>query len=113
MSVTIYHNSRCSKSRATLALLRERGIQPIVIDYLKTPPTAAELRRLLQLLGLRPEALIRKKEAEYKAIAELELDADGLIAAMVKHPKLIERPIVVANNRAALGRPPENVLDIL
>jgi len=113
MSVTIYHNPRCSKSRATLALLRERGIQPIVIDYLKTPPTAAELRRLLQLLGLRPEALIRKKEAEYKAIAELELDADGLIAAMVKHPKLIERPIVVANNRAALGRPPENVLDIL
>ncbi|PCJ57430.1 MAG: arsenate reductase (glutaredoxin) [Rhodospirillaceae bacterium] len=113
MSVTIYHNPRCSKSRTTLALLQERGIQPVVIDYLKTPPTAAEIRRLLHLLKLAPEALIRKNEAEYKAIADLNLDADGLIAAMAKFPKLIERPIVVANNRAAIGRPPENVLEII
>lgn len=113
MSVTIYHNPRCSKSRATLALLQERGIKPVVIDYLKTPPTAAELFHLLKLLGLRPDGLIRKNEAEYKAIADLDLNEDGLLAAMVKFPKLIERPIVVANNRAAIGRPPENVLEIL
>ena len=113
MSVTIYHNPRCSKSRATLALLQGRGIQPVVIDYLKTPPTAAEIRRLLTLLKRAPEALIRKNEAEYKEIADLNLDADGLIAAMAKYPKLIERPIVVANNRAVIGRPPENALEII
>lgn len=113
MSVTIYHNPRCSKSRATLELLRSRGVQPAVIDYLKTPPTAAELRWLLHLLGLGAKDLIRTNEDEYKAIQHLDLDAEGLIAVMAKHPKLIQRPIVVANNRAALGRPPENVLAIL
>lgn len=113
MSVTIYHNPRCSKSRASLALLQDRGVQPVVIDYLKTPPTASEIRRLLHLLKLAPEALIRKNEAEYKEIEGLQLDNDGLIAAMAKYPKLIQRPIIVANNRAVIGRPPENILDIL
>ncbi len=113
MSVTIYHNPRCSKSRATLELLRERGIKPVVIEYLKTPPTAAELHRLLGQLGLRAKDLIRTNEEEYEAIKDLDLDEGGLIAAMAKHPKLIQRPIVVANNRAAIGRPPENVLEIL
>lgn len=90
-------------------------MQPAVIDYLKTPPTAAELRWLLRLLGLGAKDLIRTNEDEYKAIQhlDLDLDAEGLIAVMAKHPKLIQRPIVVANNRAALGRPPENVLAIL
>ncbi|MCE2510903.1 MAG: arsenate reductase (glutaredoxin) [Alphaproteobacteria bacterium] len=113
MSAVIYHNPRCSKSRATLDLLRQRGVKTVVIEYLKTPPTAAELRRLLGQLGLKAKDLIRTNEEEYKAIKDLHLDEDGLIAAMVKHPKLIQRPIVVANNRAALGRPPENVLNIL
>ena len=111
--MTIYHNPRCSKSRATLELLRERGIKPVVIEYLKTPPTAAELHRLLGQLELRARDLIRTNEEEYEAIKDLDLDEGGLIAAMVKHPKLIQRPIVVANNRAAIGRPPENVLEIL
>ncbi|MGB1547994.1 MAG: arsenate reductase (glutaredoxin) [Alphaproteobacteria bacterium] len=113
MSVTIYHNPRCSKSRATLELLQKRGIKPVVIEYLKTPPTAAELRRLLDRLDLSAKELIRTNEEEYKVIKDLDLDEDGLIAAMVRYPKLIQRPIVVANNRAALGRPPENVLKIL
>lgn len=115
MPVTIYHNSRCTKSRQTLALLEQRGIKPTVIEYLEKPPTETELKRLLKLLGMGPRELLRKKEAEYK---EAHLDKSGLsdkeiIRAMVKHPRLIERPIVVAGNKAALGRPPENVLKIL
>lgn len=113
--VTIYHNPRCSKSRQTLALLEERGIQPEVVEYLKDPPDAATLKRLLAALGLEPRALMRRKEAPY---AELGLDdparsEDELIQAMVDHPILIERPIVVTGKGAALGRPPENVLSIL
>ncbi len=115
MSITIYHNPKCSKSRQTLELLKENGITPTVIEYLKTPPTADTLKAILDQLGMAPRDLMRKKEAVY---AELKLDNpslsdDDLIDAMKKHPILIERPIVLANGKAALGRPPEQVLDIL
>ena len=116
MSVTIYHNPRCSKSRDTLALLQERGITPQVVAYLEQAPTPDEIRRLLGLLGLADaRALMRKGEAEY---TELVLDApalgqDALIAAMAAHPRLIERPIVVHGDKAVIGRPPEKVLAIL
>ena len=114
-SVTIYHNSRCSKSRQTLALLEERGISPVVIRYLDEPPDAATLKRLLSRLGRTPRELMRTGEARYR---ELRLDDpalsdDELIDAMVGNPILIERPIVVTARGAALGRPPENVLEIL
>jgi len=113
--VRIYHNSRCSKSRATLALLQERGANVEVINYLDTPPTAAELSTLLQQLGMTPRQLLRQGEDDYQALGldNPSLDDQALIAAMVAHPKLIERPIVVANGKAALGRPPEAVLAIL
>jgi arsenate reductase len=112
MAVTIYHNPRCSKSRQTLALLEERGVTPQVVEYLKTPPDAATLRGLLQKLGLGPRDLLRQKEAAEAGIA-LDLDGDALIEAMVAHPIVIERPIVVSGKRARLGRPPEKVLEIL
>ena len=112
--VTIYHNPRCSKSRQTLALLEERGIDPNEVLYLEQPPSAAELRDILDALNLEPRALMRKGESAYKeqALASVE-DADALIAAMVSTPILIQRPIVVNGPKAALGRPPENVLEIL
>lgn len=116
MNVTIYHNPRCSKSRATLALLQARGIEPEVVDYLKTPPSAATLTRLLSLLNLSPRALMRTKEAAYadSGAADESLSQAALIELMVAHPVLIERPIVVVGDaRAAIGRPPENVLAIL
>lgn len=111
--VTIYHNPRCSKSRETLALIEGKGVQPAIVEYLKTPPTAEELARILELLGKGPRDILRRKEA-----AEAGLDPDGmgddaLIAAMVANPAVIERPIVVAGAKAALGRPPESVLNIL
>lgn len=114
-AVTIYHNPRCSKSRATLALLEERGIQPEVVKYLETPPDAATLRKIISMLGIGARDLLRKGEAEYK---ELGLDDatktdDEIIAAMVKHPALIERPIVIANGQARIGRPPDSVLEII
>lgn len=113
--VRIYHNSRCSKSRATLALLEERGSPVEVINYLDTPPNANELAVLLKQLGMRPRELMRTGETDYQTLglADPSLDDDALIAAMVAHPKLIERPIVVANGKAAIGRPPESVLAIL
>ena len=113
--VRIYHNNRCSKSRATLALLQERGAEVAVINYLDTPPDAAELAVLLTQLGMSARELLRTGEAEYESLglASPSLDDDVLIAAMVAHPKLIERPIVVANGKAAIGRPPEAVLAIL
>jgi len=116
MTITIYHNNRCSKSRDTLALLKEKGIEPKIVAYLETPPDAATLRGLLKKLGLADaRALMRKGEDEYKALnlADPSLSQDALINAMVANPKLIERPIVVNGNQAALGRPPENVLTIL
>lgn len=116
MTITIYHNARCSKSRDTLALLKAKGIEPAVVAYLDTPPDAATLRGLLAKLGLADaRALLRKGEAEYKelGLADPALGQEALIAAMVAHPKLIERPIVVNGDKAALGRPPENVLAIL
>jgi arsenate reductase len=115
MSVTIYHNPRCSKSRQTLELIRSKGIEPEVVEYLKTPPSAAELKDILAKLGLEPRDLMRRKEAPYaeKNLADAGLSTDALVAAMVADPILIERPIVLSDGKAALGRPPERVLDIL
>ena len=116
MAVTIFHNPRCSKSRQTLALLEERGIEPEVIEYLKAPPDAATLDGILTMLDKEPRDVMRKGEAPFK---ELGLGDPGksreeLIRAMVDNPILIERPIVVKDGKkAALGRPPEQVLDIL
>lgn len=113
--VRIFHNARCSKSRATLALLEQRGETVEVINYLEQPPSASELAILLQQLGMSPRELMRSGEADYQELGldSPALDDASLIAAMVEHPNLIERPIVVANGRAALGRPPEAVLAIL
>lgn len=115
MNATIYHNPRCSKSRQTLQLLEGKGTTVKIIEYLKTPPTAPELEAILTMLGLQPRELMRTKEAEYKAsgMDNMNLDRASLIAGMVAFPKLIERPIVVTNGKAAIGRPPESVLNIL
>lgn len=115
MSAKIYHNPRCSKSRQTLELLHEHNIDTDIIEYLQNPPDKQDLEELLALLNLEPRQLMRTGESEY---AELGLDneslsRDALIEMMVAHPKLIERPIVVHNGKAAIGRPPEKVLDIL
>jgi arsenate reductase (glutaredoxin) len=113
-TVTIYHNPRCTKSRATLALLQERGLTPTVIEYLQTPPSAAQLRAVVRKLAIEPETLVRKGEEIFKAqYAGKSLTDAQWIEAMVQHPILIERPIVVVGDRAAIGRPPENVLGIL
>ena len=113
--IRIYHNPRCSKSRETLALLQEQGVQPQIVEYLKDAPTASELRELLHKLGLQARQLMRKKEEEYKALGldNIDLSEDDLINAMVSHPKLMERPIVVVGNEARIGRPPQLVLEIL
>lgn len=115
MSVKIYHNPRCSKSRQTLALLQENGIEPEIVEYLKSPPSVETLATLLAQLGLEPRQLMRRGEAVYKELKlnDPALSADALIAAMVENPILIERPIVSSGSKAALGRPPEAVLDIL
>jgi arsenate reductase len=115
MTVKIYHNPRCSKSRQTLQLIQEQGIEPEIIEYLKTPPSAEELDDILRKLAIEPRDLMRKKEAEYKATGmnNETLDREALIKGMVATPKLIERPIVLANDKAAIGRPPEDVLTIL
>jgi len=110
--VTIYHNPRCTKSRQTLSLLRERGVEPTIVEYLSDPPDEATLRGLLKKLGLRPAELIRRKEHRELNLPETD-DADELIRRMAEHPQIIERPIVVSGRQARLGRPPENVLDIL
>ena len=111
---TIYHNPRCSKSRQTLDLLEQHNIQPEIVLYLENPPTAAELAAILRKLDVRAEDLLRKGEEIYKNL-ELKSIADqmALIDAMAEHPKLIERPIVVKGNKAVLGRPPENVLELI
>lgn len=115
MSIKVYHNPRCSKSRQTLALLQEHGGELEVVEYLKTPPSKDELKAILALLGLGPRELMRKGEEEYQQLSldDPALSDEQLVDAMVAHPKLIERPIVVSGRRAAIGRPPERVLDIL
>ena len=115
MSVTIYHNPRCSKSRQTLALLEEQGVTPEIVLYLENPPSAEELDSILTMLGREPRELMRKGEAPYKEnnLADDSLSRDDLIAVMVANPILIERPVVVTGGKAAVGRPPESVLDIL
>lgn len=113
MTVTIYHNPRCNTSRKTLALLEKHGVSPEVIEYLKTPPSATEVKQLLAKLGMKPRDLLRKKEAKEAGLDNPDLTDAQLIAGMVKHPIAIERPIVVKGSRAALGRPPEAVLKIL
>ncbi|MDQ6997492.1 MAG: arsenate reductase (glutaredoxin) [Mariprofundus sp.] len=114
MSVTIYHNPRCSKSRQTLALLEEHGVQPEIIEYLKTPPSEGELDRILNMLGKEPHELMRSGEEEFKAhVKDKNLSRNEAIALMVAYPKIIERPIVINGDRAAVGRPPESVLNIL
>src|SRR3954451_19366578 len=112
MTVRIYHNPRCSTSRKTLALLREKGVEPEIVEYLKTPYTAA-LKELLGQLGLPAKALIRRKEAASSGIDPEALSEEALIRAMAEHPIIVERPIVAANGKAPLGRPPEKVLDVL
>jgi len=112
MTVTIYHNPRCSKSRQTLSLLQQRGVEPAIVNYLEAPPDQATLRQLLGLLDLSPRELMRKGEAAYLELGldDPGLSDDALIAAMVESPILIERPIVRSGRRAAIGRPPEAVL---
>ena len=114
-NIKIYHNPRCSKSRQTLELLNENSAQPEIIEYLKTPPTSDELNSILNMLGLEPRQLMRTKEAEYKEnnLDDDSLSREQLIEAMVKFPKLIERPIVIKDGKAAVGRPPEKILEIL
>lgn len=112
--ITLYHNNRCSKSRQTLELLREKGQKVEVVEYLKTTPTKDDLRAIVAKLGIGPEELLRKGEAVYKELyAGKQLDDDAWLDAMVAHPELIERPIVVHGNKAVIGRPPEKVLSVL
>lgn len=115
ITVYIYHNPRCSKSRQALALLRERGIEPVVIDYLETPPTPLELQSVLKRLGLGPRNILRQGEKEYQDLKldDTALTDEQLIEAMVKHPILIERLIIYSEKKAVVGRSPEKVVDIL
>ncbi len=113
--LTLYHNPRCSKSRGALELLEQRGLAPTIVRYLETPPDADTLKALLGKLGIAPRQLLRTGEDEYKSLdlANPALSDAQLIDAMVNHPKLIERPILVAGDKAVIGRPPEKVLEIL
>ncbi|MGG2396436.1 arsenate reductase (glutaredoxin) [Pseudomonas sp. SH1-B] len=113
--LTLYHNPRCSKSRGALELLEARGLQPSIVRYLETPPSAEQLKTLLGKLGISARELLRSGEDEYKALglADVSLNEAQLIEAMVKHPKLIERPILIAGDKAVIGRPPERVLELL
>ena len=113
--LTLYHNPRCSKSRGALELLEGRGLQAKVVRYLETPPSASELQSLLGKLGISARDLLRTGEDEYKALdlSDTSLSEAQLIEAMVAHPKLIERPILIAGDKAVIGRPPEKVLELL
>ncbi len=115
MTIAIYHNPRCSKSRQTLELLRNQGIEPTIIEYLKTPPSIDELKAVIKALGIAPRDLLRKGEAIYKELGlhDSNPSDEALIQAMVTHPVLIERPIVIRGDKAAIGRPPESVLTLL
>ncbi len=110
----IYHNPRCSKSREALSLLEQRGIEPTIIEYLKTPPTENQLREVIKKLGIQPEALLRKGEDVFKGkFAGRELSDDEWIAAMMENPVLIERPIVIRGGYALIGRPPNRVVELI
>lgn len=111
MHATLYHNPKCSKSRQTLQRLRDRGIEPEIVEYLKTPPSREQLEQLLRMLGMEPRDLMRRKEKEYRenGLDDPNLSRDQLIQALIDHPRLIERPIVIKDGKAVLGRPPENV----
>ncbi|MBF0153590.1 MAG: arsenate reductase (glutaredoxin) [Magnetococcales bacterium] len=115
MSVTLYHNPQCSKCREVLALLRSRGVEPRLVEYLKTPPDRQTLTAILALLGMEPRELMRTKEAAYKEnnLHDPDLTREALIDAMVSHPRLIERPIAMTDKKAVVGRPPEKVLELL
>lgn len=113
MTVTIYHNPRCSKSRATLALLQDKGVEPTIVEYLKDPPSAEQLKGIIGKLGMGPRELMRKKESKEAGLDDPTLDDDALIQGMVANPIVIERPIVVSGDRARLGRPPGSVLEIV
>lgn len=115
MTITIWHNPRCSKSRQTLELLQKKGVKPAIREYLKEPPSKAEVETLIDLVGGDPAALIRDGEAEFKALEKKksELGRSDIVKAIVSHPILLQRPIVVAGKRAAIGRPPEAVLPLL
>ena len=113
MKWTIYHNPRCQKSRQTLNLLEEKGIHPQIIEYLSEPFTEAGLKAVLKKLDLKPSGLLRKKEEKVKKLKLDLTDENAVLLAMVKHPELVERPIVVRDEKAILGRPPENVLSLL
>lgn len=113
--ISIYHNPRCSKSRQTLALLQDKGIEPRIVLYLETPPKPKQLADILKKLNIAARDLLRKGEAEYKEakLADTSLTESQLIKAMCEYPKLIERPIVIKGQHAAIGRPPENVLKLI
>ena len=115
MSITIYHNPKCAKSRQTLELLVKQGIKPVINEYLKIPPTADKIKEILKKLGYAPRDLMRKKEDAYTEhnLDNPSLSGDDLIEFMIEYPVLIERPIVLVNEKAAIGRPPEQVLEIL
>ncbi|WP_028115662.1 arsenate reductase (glutaredoxin) [Ferrimonas senticii] len=115
MTTTIWHNPRCSKSRQTLALLQQQGIEPVIVRYLETPPTIAQLDQALTQLGIEPLALIRRQEALFAELGlkDAELSRQQWLAIMTQHPKLIERPVVLHQGKACIGRPPENVLALL
>lgn len=114
MTVTIYHNPRCSKSRQTLSLLRDRGIEPDVVEYLKSPPDSQQLKRIIAMLGITAHDLVRRGEAEYRELGlGPDNDEDEVIDAMARHPRLIQRPIVIAGDQARIGRPPELIEEIL
>ena len=115
MGIIIYHNPRCSKSRQTLSLIREQGHTPKIIEYLKEPPSVSEILNILSLLKVEPRAILRTKEGPYKELklSNSELTVNQLVVAIANNPILMERPIVINGNKAAIGRPPENVLPIL
>lgn len=115
MAIKIFHNPRCTKSRQTLSLIEEKGIEPEIIEYLKEPPSKEQLKQILSMLNMTPRQLMRTKEKEYreKGLDNPQLTEDQLIDAMINTPKLIERPIVICEGKAAIGRPPEKILEIL
>ncbi len=115
MPITIYHNPRCSKSRQTLALIRDHGVEPEIVRYLERPPSPDELKRIIDRLGVPVREIMRSAESEYRelGLADESLDDQALIEAICAHPKLLQRPIVVHGERARIGRPPESVRDIL